>query len=102
MHRKEITDSIKKAIISMPYPIEGWLFGSEARGDARPDSDIDLLLLVDSSVVSNQMENDIFEPLYQIELSSGICINPLILPKEQWGKTISPFYLNVINERVRI
>ena len=102
MHRKEITDSIKKAIISMPYPIEGWLFGSEARGDARPDSDIDLLLLVDSSVVSNQMENDIFEPLYQIELSSGSCINPLILPKEQWGKTISPFYWNVINERVRI
>jgi len=48
------------------------------------------------------MESTIFSPLYQIELSTGILINPLILPKAQWGSRISPFYINVSNERIKL
>ena len=102
MKRTKVTNAIKTALTSLSYPIESWVFGSEARGDARKDSDIDLLILVDAPSVSSQVENDIFSPLYQIELSTGILINPLILPKAMWGSTISPFYLNVNNERVRL
>ncbi len=47
-------------------------------------------------------EDTIFAPLYQVELQSGVLINPLIIPRSQWGTHISPFYINVENEGVAL
>ena len=102
MNRTYITQSISKALHSLAMPIDARIYGSEARGDARVNSDIDLLILVDKPVVTDSDEDRIFAPLYQIELQTGVLINPLIIPKHEWGRHVSPFYLNVENEGVRI
>ena len=47
MKRTEVVEEIKKAAHKMRPMVQTILYGSEARGDARPDSDIDLLVLVD-------------------------------------------------------
>lgn len=86
----------------MPYKIETKLYGSEARGDVRPDSDIDLLILVDQPDVSLHDEMAITRPLYQIELQTGVQINSFVLPKSQWGNRVTPFFLNVENEGVAL
>ena len=35
-----------------------------------------------------------------LDFQSGVLINPLIIPKSQWGVNVSPFYINVENEGV--
>jgi len=44
------------------------LFGSEARGDAEEDSDVDFLVLLDGPVDVGQEIRDIHERLYPIQL----------------------------------
>lgn len=95
MRRPEITDQIKNALQGIPIDMEVRLFGSEVRGDAQAESDIDLLILVHQPQVTDQVEDTIFAPLYLIELKSGVIINLVIIAYDQWGKQPSPFYFNV-------
>ena len=100
MNRRAIVSAIKEAIHRLPMNLEARLYGSEARGDARIDSDIDVLILVDKPVVDKTDEERVFACLYPIELSSGIAINPVIMPRNLWGARITPFYINVENEGI--
>ena len=80
------------------------LFGSEARGDARPDSDIDLLILISSDPVPVNTEKEIIGFLSDLSVQTGVIISSIILPRNKWENRVikSPFYLNVMNEGVTI
>lgn len=78
------------------------LYGSEARGDARPDSDFDLLILVDSSKLTYSDKDAIKAPLYDIELETGADISTIIIPRREWENRpfATPFQTNVQREGI--
>ena len=104
MRRTEVVNQISKAIRKVAPTATAILYGSEARGDARSDSDIDVLILLDGDKRDLKRENRLSGELYEIELSSGVLISPMIMLRKQWENRPfkTPFYINVMNEGVRI
>jgi len=81
-----------------------YLFGSRARGNFRPDSDWDILILINDSKVTNEIEDSFREDLYDIELESGQVISTFVYSKDYWKNTLifSPLYKNVTREGIRL
>ena len=79
------------------------LFGSQARGDARTDSDWDLLVLIDKEKKTQEDEDQYAYPFDELGWQYGIAINSILYTKKQWeqGK-IFPFYKNVLHEGIEI
>lgn len=104
MNSKIIISRIKKSIHSRDPNAEAFLFGSRARGDARKDSDWDILILVDSEIVTNEIEDKFRDELFDIELDTGQIISTFIYPKTHWKsmRNFSPLYKNVETDGIRL
>lgn len=102
MGNDQIQNRIKKSIISKDSKAVVYLFGSRARGDFRPDSDWDIMILVDDSQVTNEIEDKFRDDLYDIELESGQIISTFIYPKDYWTSNLvySPLFKNVTREGI--
>jgi predicted nucleotidyltransferase len=97
----------KKAVIEASkllrekFPVESViLFGSKARGDDDPESDIDLLLLT-TRPISWRERKAIIDSLFDIELSYDVVISILDTPLAAWSEgifTLFPIYEEIQNQ----
>lgn len=79
------------------------LYGSYARGDFSPNSDVDIMILVKRKPEEiHLIENQVYDIAFDIELETGIDISPLIKSEAQFNYWVDvlPFYKNVQNEGV--
>ena len=99
MRRTEVIEQIKDIIRHVAPTAKTILYGSQARNEARSDSDIDLLILLDGEKITLKEEEAITLPLYELELKTGISISPMVMLWEN-RPFKTPFYINVTNEGI--
>ena len=84
--------------------LEFYLFGSVARNDYDPDSDIDVLVLVPGKV-DTSLKEDIIDLAYDVELEYDVVFGIVVRSKEFWiseKAAAMPFHQSVQREAVRI
>ena len=79
------------------------LYGSRARGDNHPDSDWDILILVDAEA-DLEYERIFRHKLYDLELEIGEAFSITVYNKTDWKSRywMTPLYKNVSREGIRI
>lgn len=81
-----------------------YLFGSCARGDYDNESDIDVLVIVDTSASSiRECKNKLLDISSDIGLENNVFLSLVVSEKEEWDKNkdFSLLYKNVLSEGVR-
>jgi len=77
------------------------LFGSQARGDARDDSDWDVLILLEKPRINLEDIDNVSYPLRELGWEYGEDINTVLYTKKDWdNNSFTPFYKNVIKEGI--
>ena len=100
---QHISQLIRHYINAIDPKADVILYGSRARGDERPDSDWDILVLTDYSV-DLITERKFRDKLYDLELETGEPLSIFVYSKNDWQtkQRITPFYENVTQEGVRL
>ena len=79
------------------------LFGSQARGDAREDSDWDLLVLLNKEKSNFNEDFDNFAyPFYKMGMKYDSLINAIVYAKKEWDTHPSILKYNVEREGIEI
>jgi len=79
-----LLQQIKELVCAIKPTAHIFLYRSRARNDARPDSDWDLLILVDG-VVNLSRRDYIRHQIYEIECETGEVICSIIRSRQEWN-----------------
>ena len=105
MAMSEIFDTVVSKMKSvaestMPKGTTVVLYGSRARGEAKTDSDWDVLILLDKDKVEVQDYDDIAFPFTDLGWELGQAIIPIMYTKKNWNSlSYLPFHKNVEHDK---
>ena len=79
------------------------LYGSQARGDASPDSDIDLLVILnDEEVIPSREISKIIPIVARYSLEHDLVLSCAFVSSKRYSSENSPFILNVRREGLAV
>ena len=86
-----------------PVDAKAVLFGSRARGDARQDSDWDVLVLLGKDRITASDQDNVAYPIHEIGWEINEMVNPVMYTMREWeSKRGTPFYENVMKEGIAL
>ena len=92
---------VKEAVSRRAPNAKVVLFGSRARGNATPDSDWDVLILVDRERITAKDFEEINYPIFDIGFQIGEHISPKLYTFKEWeARSFTPFYKNIEKEGI--
>lgn len=100
--RDTLLRRIKETIFAVSPAPEVILYGSRARGDARIDSDWNLVVLTDEEHTRDG-DTGISDALYDLELETGTVIVTIGFSKAHWNsprRKATPFHERVTKEGI--
>lgn len=101
--KQTILAEIKSRVLEFDPSAEIILYGSQARGDAREDSDWDVLVLTEGPADFEQ-ERKLRHRLYDITIETGAPISVKLRNREEWESTnwMTPVYQYIAEEGVAL
>jgi predicted nucleotidyltransferase len=80
------------------------LYGSKARGDFAEFSDLDVLVLTGTEI-NNDLEEEIFNISFKIELKYDVILGIVVYPKVFWNSDLGismPLHWNIKKEGINV
>jgi predicted nucleotidyltransferase len=98
-----IAKKIRDSISLIDSTAQVIVFGSRARGDARRESDWDILILIDNPV-STEIEKSFRNNLFDLEIETGEVFSIFVYQIKEWDTRhkVTPLYRNIKKEGVRL
>lgn len=100
---KNILNQIRKKVHALAPNARAVLFGSRARGDAKPASDWDILVLLDKERIELSDHNTIAYPLFELGWNLDLNFSVKLYTKKEWAsRNFTLFYKNVEKEGIAL
>jgi predicted nucleotidyltransferase len=94
--RREFTRVLGDQVASM------LLYGSRARGEHRPDSDIDVLVVTHDAVDYGELIRRTSDVVSTLSLENDVVISRAFVSKERFEHEQSPFLVNIRREGIAL
>jgi predicted nucleotidyltransferase len=94
---EQLLDEVVRRVLALGSPHKIVVFGSTARGDARPDSDLDLLIIEDSDLPRFQRSPRYYHALAGVFPAKDILV---YTPEEviEWSEVPNAFVTTALRE----
>jgi len=99
----QVTKTLRESLADRlgPHLREVWLFGSRARGDARENSDYDVLILVDEK--TQAVRDRILDVQVEILDRHDALVATILRTEDEWRRSQDyPLARNIAREAIRI
>jgi len=100
--QKLFLNKIKKTVQQYEPEAKVYIYGSRATASYQQNSDWDILILLQQSKITTDIENRVTDALYDIEFETGEIISPMVYSENEWNTKykVTSFYKNITKHSI--